>query len=206
MFYMIPKDIYLNEELMKNEFTFPCVIFLEMYKSKSYKIYTTLSCMLEKFNISSITKNTTKIKSLFHSLRSIGYINFNGDISNLNTPLEIEVAKYEDGSFFTTIHDFELEPIISIVSAHNVSYMIMNMFIAIKRRTGYIDISINSYDKCVIGYRKLMDEIGIKSFNTMSKYVKLLENNGVLFVHRENTNDGDDGIKTINTYSFKRLE
>lgn len=84
--------------------------------------------------------------------------------------------------------------------------MIMNMFIAIKRRTGYIDISINSYDKCVIGYRKLMDEIGIKSFNTMSKYVKLLENNGVLFVHRENTNDGDDGIKTINTYSFKKLE
>ena len=82
--------------------------------------------------------------------------------------------------------------------------MIMNMFIAIKRRTGYIDISINSYDKCVIGYRKLMDEIGIKSFNTMSKYVKLLESSGILFVDRQRTED-EDGIKTINTYSFKKV-
>ena len=204
MFYMIPKDIYLNKELMKNEFTLPCVIFLEMYKSKSYKVYTTLSCILEKFNISSITKNTTKIKSLFHNLRSIGYITFEGDIRNLNTPLEIEITKYDDGSFFTTIHDFEIESIISIVSTHNVSYMIMNMFIAIKRRTGYIDISINSYDNYMIGYRKLMDEIGIKSFNTMSKYVKLLESSDILFVDRQRA-DNEDGIKTINTYSFKKL-
>lgn len=204
MFYMIPKDIYLNEELMKNEFTLPCVIFLEMYKSKSYKVYTTLGCILEKFNISSITKNTTKIKSLLHNLRSIGYINFEVDVGNLNTPLEIEVTKYEDGSYFTTVHDFELEAIISIVSEHNVSYMIMNMFIAIKRRTAYIDISINSYDSCMIGYRKLMDEIGIKSFNTMSKYVKLLESCGALLVDRQRAED-EDGIKTINTYSFKKL-
>jgi predicted transcriptional regulator len=49
-----------------------------------------------------------------------------------------------------------------------------------------------------------MEEIGIKSFNTMSKYVKMLEGSGVLFVDRSKNNT-DDGIKTVNTYSFKNI-
>lgn len=201
---MIPKDVYTNTNLMSNEFALPCIIFLEKYKSKSNTVYTTLGCILDKFNISSISKNTTRIKSLLTELINLGYISLEAEIVNLNTPLEINVRQYEQGDFFTTIQDFELDAIINIVAQNNVSYMIMNMFVAIKRRAGFINILNNQYDASVIGYRKLMDEIGIKSFNTMSKYVGLLESEGILSVDRTKNNT-EDGIKTINTYSFKNI-
>jgi len=201
---MIPKEVYTSTNLMSNEFALPCIIFLEKYKSKSNTVYTTLGCILDNFNISSISKNTTRLKSLFTELSNSGYISFEAEIVNLNTPLEINIRPYEQGDFFTTIHDFELDSIINLVKDNNVSYMILNMFISIKRRAGFINILNNQYETSIIGYRKLMDELGIKSFNTMSKYVKLLESTGILMVDRKNS-DTDDGIKTVNTYSFKNI-
>ena len=204
MFYMIPKDIYTNQNFMSNEFTFPTILFLEEHKSKSRVVYTTIGCIMDRYNISQLSKNTTKIKLLLIELSNIGYIEFEQEIVNFNTPVKIIVRSYEQGDFFTAIQDFEVNSIINIVSNNSISYMIMNMFVAIKRRAGFINISKNEYESTIIGYRKLMEEIGIKSFNTMSKYVKMLEGSGVLFVDRSKNNT-DDGIKTVNTYSFKNI-
>lgn len=205
MFYMIPKDIYTNQNFMSNEFTFPTILFLEEHKSKSRVVYTTIGCIMDRYNISQLSKNTIKIKLLLIELSNIGYIEFEQEIVNFNTPIKIVVRSYEQGDIFTTVQDYELESIINIVSNNNISYMIMNMFIALKRRAGFINILKNEYESVTISYRKLMDEIGVKSFNTMSKYVSLLEKVELLRVDRKNTNT-EDGLKTINEYSFKKLD
>lgn len=205
MFYMIPKDIYTNQNFMSNEFTFPTILFLEEHKSKSRIVYTTIGCIMDRYNISQLSKNTIKIKLLLIELSNIGYIEFEQEIVNFNTPIKIVVRSYEQGDLFTTMQDYELEEIIKIVTDNNISYMIMNMFIAIKRRSGFINILKNEYESVTIGYRKLMDELGVKSFNTISKYVSLLESSDILSVNRKNLNT-EDGLKTINEYSFKNIK
>ena len=207
MYVRYRKDIFENEDIMKQEFIFPVITFLGKYSATANMINTTMGCILFEFAINQITRNVDKVKSCLVELAKNDIIELHTKLDKLNTPIILTV---NDPISWVALHDFEIDTINKLVKDNLISYKIGDVFMAIKFNAhSYNDPrnNTNKYGSVIYGYSRLMNWSGITNNASMSKYINLLGDTDILKVNKTKLRDETGKtFKTTHEYSFKEIK
>ena len=220
MYIKMYKESTKSKKCNSHKMFFPIITYT-MLVNNHYEIsYFSIGNIMDYFNIARSTRNfkhMTECISLLESEQLIHQV-YGENVSQctMNTLLGFEIIRDSGDGKHNQILPIEIDLIKDAYNNKEQNYSFANLFLVLKRTSQFEVFGKNAFiDYSRVSYSTLSRESGIKSNTTLSKYIGLLEEYGLLKVDRDTTKeekiDEKTGsaittFKTLNTYTFMERE
>lgn len=202
---IIKNDVFIElgkidvEEKKKISLTlFQVMTYLELFKNTKAEVHLNTDNILDYFKIRRNTRSVESIKKSFQFLVKNDFVYVEDNIGFEHLPkTSFKVDLLYDERFFRKHNDVKMKYFIETIEQNSEKYIVGLIYYYILSLIQYNGKTNQYLGEKKISYIQISKVFGIKSMNTVAKYIKFLEDHG--FLKSRKTSE-DDSVKTHKIY------